>query len=266
MNPFQEFAQLAERAARSAATIVEAAARGETRDALSKADGSLVTATDFASQRRIEEILRAATPGFGFYAEEEDLARRTRGDYTWIVDPLDGTHNFHFGFPLFAIQVALEHRGEIVAAAMALPMEGLVLHAWRGGGSYANGRRLRTSQRPIPDSLMLIEPRWAEADLAVVRHFREQVRGIRVISASCVSLAYLALGRADLLVDWDDKPWDLAAGTLLVEEAGGTVTDLEGGPFRVFDPKCLASNGQDHARFVAEIIASGAFAALPAAA
>lgn len=257
-----QYAQLAARAVRSANMIVTAALLGRDRKAQHKTDGSLVTATDFASQRAIESVLRDATPNFGFYAEEDEIAPRSRAEYTWIVDPLDGTHNFHFGFPMFAIQVALEHCGVVVAAAMSLPMENIVLHGWRGGGSYANGQRLNVSQRAMADGLMLIEPRWGEVDIATVLHFKDRVRGIRVISSSCVSLAYVAMGRADMLVDWDDKPWDLAAGTLLVEEAGGVVTNLEGGAFRVFEPRCLATNGEDHNVFVQEVAASRAFANL----
>lgn len=259
MDQFSDFATLAREAVLAASPIVSDAVRAAERPADVKMDGSLVTQTDLASQEAIAAVLHAATPQFGFYAEETAPSARTLSDFNWIVDPLDGTHNFHFGFPMFAIQVALEHRGHVVAAAMSLPMENLILHAWRGGGSYANGRRISVSKRQMSGALMLVEPRWTQPDFDTLRCFKGNVRAIRVVSSSCISLAYIALGRADLLVDWDDKPWDLAAGTLLVEEAGGRVTDLQGGPFRVYDPRCLASNGVDHDDFIKRVVASRAF-------
>lgn len=260
---YRYYASLAREAAAAAADLVGQAFRVHDREAEQKADGSFVTKTDLASQAIIASVLMAATPDFGFYAEEATAAERTRSDYTWIVDPIDGTHNFHYGVPLFAVQIALEHRGQVVAAAMALPAEDLILDAWRGGGAYANGERLAVSSRAMGEGLLLLETRWSDADLVIARAFKDKTHDLRVIASSCASLAYIALGRADMLVDWDDKPWDLAGGALLVEEAGGVVTDLNGGPFRVYDPKCLASNGVDHAGFVRDVVATNAFTNLP---
>lgn len=258
----QGFAIIAKEAASAASALIMEAFQNPSRTANEKSDGSYVTATDCAVQAAIIEILMKATPDFGLYAEESDAADRVRKDYTWIVDPVDGTHNFHYGIPCFASQIALEHNGRVVAAAMALPAEGLILHSWRGGGSYANGERLKVSNRPMRKGVLLLETRWSDADLQVAKAFRGEAHDIRVISSSCASLAYIALGRADMLIDWDDKPWDLAAGTLLVDEAGGATTDLSGGAFNVYEPRCIATNGVCHPDVLARVTASGAFSHL----
>jgi myo-inositol-1(or 4)-monophosphatase len=236
---------IAKEAVAEATRIVLRAHRLQEFEASRKSDNSYVTRADLASEQAIVEVLRRATPNFGIYAEEGSRTRTDR-EYAWIVDPLDGTHNFHHGLPTFAIQVALEHQGHILVAVISLPLEGLVLHASRGCGCYANDAPVRVSSRRLEDSLLLLETSWDSLDLRLLSACAPAVHDIRVLGSACTSMANVALGRADFVIDRVDQPWDLAAGSLLIEEAGGKVTNLRGGPFAVYAPECLASNGHDH--------------------
>lgn len=260
MIDYAHFARVARTAVEAAAAPVSDAFRSKSLNATRKGDGTFVTDADIVAQQAIEAVLREATPDFGLFAEETPPASRMRAEYTWIVDPIDGTANFMHGVPLFAIQVALERDNEIVAAAMALPAENLILTAAVGQGCTSNDRVVKVSgPRVFGNGILLLESRWSEIDFKVARAFRDEVREIRTIASSGVSLAYVALGRAEMLVDWDDHPWDLAAGTLFVREAGGRITSLDGSEFQVFSPKCLASNGHVHDELVKRVGRSNAF-------
>ncbi len=254
MTDYTTFANLAQDAVAAAAGLVAEAFRGPGLPRIRKDDGTYVTDADIAAQATIEAILRSATPDFGLYAEETVESERSCDQFTWIVDPIDGTSNFMNGVPLFAVQAALEHRGEVVAAALALPAEDIILVEAKGAGCMANGRKVAVSdRREFGAGIAIIESRWSETDFDIARALRNDVREIRTIASSGVSLAYVAMGRADMLVDWDDHPWDVAPGALLVTEAGGTITNLEGGDFAVYEPKCLASNGHLHEQLVQHI-------------
>jgi len=221
---------------------------------LIKEDQSWATVTDLACERAIVEMLAAATPDFGFYTEEEVVTPRERRAYTWLIDPIDGTHNFHYGLPCFAVQVALEHQGCVIAGAIALPAEGITVRAALGAGCWANGDRVRVSSRPSEAGLLLLENAWTDIGLRVAHACRSRFNDLRVIGSSCASLAYVAIGRADAVIAPGIKPWDVAAGSLMVQEAGGRVTNLRGGTLDLYAPDCMASNAIAHAPMLEALV------------
>jgi myo-inositol-1(or 4)-monophosphatase len=244
-SALRSYASLAEEATFEASKVVLAAHRNPQR-ITKKADDTYVTETDKESEQVIINFLKQHTPEFGIYAEEETNGSLERKEYTWIIDPLDGTDNFYLGFPHFAVSIALEHNGEIIAAATALPLEGLMLTATKSGGFFVNKEQTYVSKRPLSEGLLLIDTYWDFMDYRVFKQFSPKVRNLGVLNSACTSIAYVAMGRADMFIDRVDKPWDIAAGSLFVQEAGGKITNLQGGTFDLYKPECVASNGVAH--------------------
>ncbi len=212
-----------------------------------KGEIDLVTRTDLASEACIVDILTRHTPDIPVLAEEGSSGEGA--STRWIVDPLDGTTNFVHGFPAFAVVIALQHEGELISGCIYDPLRQHTYTAERGGGAMCNGQRLAVSRTTaLPDALLLTGfpyDRWqqAEAYLKVVQAFMERCQGIRRAGAAALDLAHIAAGRADGMWEFGLSTWDIAAGKLLIEEAGGTVTDMCGAPLDLNRPRLLASNG-----------------------
>jgi myo-inositol-1(or 4)-monophosphatase len=200
-----------------------------------KGPANFVTAAD----RRAEEILRAelskARPGYGFHGEEGGRHEGADKANTWIVDPLDGTTNFLHSIPHFAISIALERAGTIVAGVIYNPANDELYTAERGKGAFLNDRRLRVAARKLLGEAVIGcgLPHHGRGDLALNRKeiaaVQEKVAGLRRFGAAALDLAFIAAGRLDGYWERDLSPWDMAAGILFVREAGGFVTDLDGG-------------------------------------
>lgn len=196
---------------------------------------------DYVSQadRKAEDILHAelsrARPGYAFLMEERGVIAGDDPQHRWIVDPLDGTTNFLHGVPLFAISIALERQGQLVAAVIYNPAMDELYTAERGGGAFLNDRRLRVAGRvKLSDALIGTGiphlGRGSHGDyLAALRRVMGESAGIRRLGAAALDLAYVAAGRMDGF--WEDvlAPWDMAAGILMIREAGGFATDRSGG-------------------------------------
>ena len=210
---------------------------------------------DFVSSadRRAEDILRTdlakARPGIGFLLEEGGTVPATAGDdRRWIIDPLDGTTNFLHGIPHFAVSVALEQAGQIVAGVVYNPAVDDLYWAERGQGAYLNDRRLRVSARTaLADALIATGVPFtghgdADQFLRELEAVMGQVAGIRRFGAAALDLAYVAAGRYDAFWEHDLCPWDIAAGLLLVQEAGGFVSEVAGGRRPLETGSLLASN------------------------
>ncbi|MGA0546422.1 inositol monophosphatase family protein [Brevundimonas sp. VNH65] len=203
-----------------------------------KGPGDFVSAADKKAEQSLRELLTKARPGYGFLGEEGGMVEGTDKSHTWIVDPIDGTTNFIHGLPLFAITVALERRHpdgrtEIVAAVTYNPILNEMFWAEKGKGCYLNDTRIRVSgRRDLADGLIATglpfigKTGHAQAikDLHAVG---QRVAGIRRLGAASLDLAYVAAGRFDAYYERNLQPWDVAAGLLLVSEAGGTVTAIE---------------------------------------
>ena len=212
----------------------------------------LVTEADLAAEQAVVAIVRQRHPDHDILAEEGDYGRRG-ADQRWIVDPLDGTTNFAHGFPWFAVSIAVEVRGEVALGAVLNPCNRELFFAERGQGATLNGRRVQVSSTADLDKAMLatgfaydhkISP---ENNYAHFERFQRAARAVRRAGVASLDLACVAAGRFDGFWELKLKPWDVAAGVLLVEEAGGRVSDYAGAPMPLERGEILASNGRLHA-------------------
>ncbi len=199
-----------------------------------KAPSDFVSEIDMACERTIVEILREAFPKHQFLAEEGGAVGPQTSQYQWIIDPLDGTTNFLHGFPQYAVSIALKRDNEIIEAVVADPTRNEIFTATRGVGAFLNGRRIRVSKRTqLADALVGTGFPFRRNDnidhfLEVFRAVAPKTSGLRRAGAASLDLAYVASGRLDAFFEPNLKSWDIAAGSLLVLEAGGLVTDFRG--------------------------------------
>jgi myo-inositol-1(or 4)-monophosphatase len=215
-----------------------------------KGDHDLVTEADRASERLVVERLRTHFPSHGILAEEGG-GHESSSEYRWYVDPLDGTTNFAHGYPVFNVTLALEHKGEMIAGVIFDPMRQEMFTAERGGGAYLNNRRIRVSTvKRLEDSLLSTGFPSRRRHLNINIHFYHQLammtHGVRRGGAAAIDLAYVACGRLDGFWEFKLSPWDMAAGLLMVSEAGGTCSDMRGNPADLRGPDVLADNGAIH--------------------
>ncbi len=213
-----------------------------------KGPGNFVSAAD----RRAEEILRAelarARPGYGFIGEESGAVAGADKTHTWIVDPLDGTTNFLHGIPHFAISVALERDDTIVAGVIYNPINDELFFAERGKGAFLNDQRLRVAARRRLDDAVIAcgLPHLGRGDLALFRKefsaVQERVAGLRRFGSAALDLAWVAAGRVDGYWERNISSWDMAAGLLLVREAGGFVSDCGGADTMFASGNIVAGN------------------------
>jgi len=214
-----------------------------------------------AADRRAEETLRTeltkARPGYGFLGEEGGHHEGSDKTHTWIVDPLDGTTNFLHGIPQFAISIALDREGTIVAGVVFNPVTDELYTAERGKGAFLNDRRLRVAARTrLAESVIgCALPHHGRGDLEQFRRELEavqpQVAGLRRFGAAALDLAYVAAGRLDAYWERGLSAWDMAAGILLVREAGGYATDLEGHDTMLTKGDIIAGNEAMHGQVLA---------------
>jgi len=215
-----------------------------------KGDYDLVTEADRASERLIVERLRTHFPSHGIVAEEGGGHESSSG-FRWYVDPLDGTTNFAHGFPVFNVTMALEKDGEIIAGVIFDPTRNELFTAEKGGGAYLNNRRISVSKaKTLEDSLVATGFPSRRRHQNVNIHFYHQLamitHGVRRAGAAAIDLAYVACGRLDLFWEFGLNPWDMAAGLLMIHEAGGRSSDMDGAPSSVRGPNLLADNGLLH--------------------
>ena len=215
-----------------------------------KGDYDLVTEADRSSEKLVIERLRSSFPSHSIVAEEGG-AHSGSSDYCWYVDPLDGTTNFAHGFPMYNVTLALEHAGQLIAGVVFDPEHDEMFSAERGSGAFLNNRPIHVSKvARVEDALVAtgFPSKKRHQDINV--HFYYQLamitHGVRRAGAAALDLAYVASGRLDGFWEFGLNPWDMAAGTLLIEEAGGTCSDMKGGPARLRGPHLLADNGAIH--------------------
>lgn len=215
-----------------------------------KGDFDLVTEADRASERLVVERLRRHFPSHGIVAEEGG-GHESPSNYRWYVDPLDGTTNFAHGFPMFNVTLALEQDEELLAGVIFDPIRNELFTAELGGGAYLNHHRIHASKVAGLDSALVATGFPSrKRHLNVNVHFYHQMamitHGVRRAGSAALDLAYVACGRLDAFWEFGLKPWDQAAGILLVKEAGGRATDMTGGKPKLRGPHLLASNGIIH--------------------
>jgi len=214
-----------------------------------KGPGDYVSQADRKAEKIIREELMKARPTYGFLGEESEEIVGTDGAHRWIVDPLDGTTNFLHGIPCFAVSIALERNGEIVAGVVLNPATDELFTAERGGGAFLNDRRLRVAARKnLSDAVIGCGvPHLGRGNhgkfLIELRHVMGEVAGMRRLGAAALDLAYVAAGRFDGFWERDLSEWDMAAGILLIREAGGYVSDLDGGS-AMFDTGAIVGGNE----------------------
>lgn len=212
---------------------------------------NLVTSTDREVQRFLVQHLSALMPGSGFIGEEDDLKTPER-EYTWIVDPIDGTANYSRGIEEYAISVALAHQGEIVLGVVYNPSRGHLFRAQKGKGAFLGSKRIHVSSRSFREGLFCTAMSVYRKDLApvcnsIIMDAYMRCNDVRRFGACAVELCYLALGLCDLFFEIRVQPWDCAAATLILQEAGGAVSGLNGTPLRWNGPLLVAAaNTQDN--------------------
>lgn len=219
-----------------------------------KGDFDLVTEADRASEQLVVERLRSHFPSHGIVAEEGG-GHASASEFRWYVDPLDGTTNFAHGFPIFNVTLALEQAGELIAGVIFDPTRNEMFTAENGGGAYLNNRRIRVSSaKRLQDCLVATGFPSRKRHLNVNVHFYHQLamgsHGVRRGGAAAIDLAYVASGRLDAFWEFGLNPWDMAAGILMVREAGGSCSDMKGGPVNVQGPHLLVTNGHIHGEVV----------------
>jgi myo-inositol-1(or 4)-monophosphatase len=217
-----------------------------------KGAADFVTAADLKAEQTLMEELLKARPGYGFLGEERGLIEGTDKTHTWIVDPLDGTTNFLHAMPHFAINIALRREALVVAAVTFNPANGDLFWAERGKGAFLNDRRLRVAARTRMDEAVFATgiPFMGHGQhgrfLKELHQVTQRVAGVRRFGAAALDLAWVAAGRFDGFWERDLSPWDMAAGLLLVLEAGGVVTDADGGPDPLATGSVCVANSQLH--------------------
>ena len=215
-----------------------------------KGEFDLVTEADRASEKLVVDRLRSHFPQHSIVAEEGG-GHEGKTEYCWYVDPLDGTTNFAHGFPMFNVTLALEHAGEMVAGVIFDPLRQEMFSAERGCGAYLNNRRIHVSKASkLTECLAATGFPSFKRHRNVNIHFYHQVamvsHGVRRGGSAALDLAYVASGRLDLFWEFGLSPWDMAAGTLIVREAGGVTSDMAGGPLNLGGPNLLADNAVVH--------------------
>jgi len=227
-----------------------------------KGAADYVTAADLKAEQTLFEELLRARPGYGFLGEERGMIEGTDKTHTWIVDPLDGTTNFLHAMPHFAINIALQREGTIVAGVTYNPATADLFWTERGRGAFMNDRRLRVAVRTrfeeavFATGIPFLGHGQHARFLKELHQVSQRVSGVRRFGAAALDLAWVAAGRFDGFWERDLSPWDMAAGILMVTEAGGQVTDADGGEDPLATGSICAANAELHPKLLERLKAA----------
>lgn len=255
MAETREWVKFAEDVARGAGEILRRN-YGKRQSIEFKGEINLVTEVDRRSEAYIMERIRSAYPDHGILSEESSELV-SPSPYRWIIDPLDGTTNYAHNYPCFCVSVALERDGELLAGAVFDPLLSESFTAAAGGGAFLNGERIAVStigelRRSLLSTGFAYDvSRAADDNLDFFREFVFTGQAIRRDGSAALDMCYLACGRFDGFWELKLHPWDTAAGLLILREAGGTATRLDGSPYDIHQPDILASNGRIHEQMMA---------------
>jgi myo-inositol-1(or 4)-monophosphatase len=229
-----------------------------------KGHRNIVTATDVEAELRIIAILKAEYPDHKILSEETASGTDASSGWTWVIDPIDGTKNYAIGVPFWCVNVALCLDAEPVLALTWDPVHQEGFRAVAGGGAFVNDAPIRASELPDVFSAVLgfdlgYDDALGSGQLALMQRIFPNVQGIRITGSAALGLAYAACGRIDLYTHMNISPWDIAAGILLVREAGGVATDRDGGPMRITSRTFAAGGRGVHADFMSRyaVVAGG---------
>ncbi|MGQ9478237.1 MAG: inositol monophosphatase family protein [Candidatus Bipolaricaulia bacterium] len=247
-------AEVALEAARRAGQLLREGFGSNQRFALKSSRLDLVTEYDRAAEELIIEAIRSEFPQHGLLGEEGSSYQASSA-YRWLIDPLDGTTNFAHGYPIFAVSIALARGEELLLGVVYNPILDELFFAERGRGASLNGRPIRVSETDDLSRALLAtgfpyDPGRIGLNLRLFERFIYKAQAIRRDGSAALNLCYVACGRLDGFWEIDLKPWDLAAGALIVREAGGKVTTFSGGELDLDGDEVLASNGKIHQEMV----------------
>lgn len=225
---------------------------------------NLVTEVDRLAELRIIEIIRASYPDHNIIGEEYGVSIQTTSEYKWVIDPIDGTVNFAHGIPLCCVSIGLLYQGSVIMGAVYNPMMNELFFAEKGKGASLNGQPIKVSSKTDFRTAFLVTGfpyKWPETSLEhPVKVFERLVLEglpIRRLGSAAIDLCWVACGRFDGFWEYNLSAWDVAAGYLIVLEAGGTITDFEGKIGDVFDKQTLATNGHIHTELLSAIRRGG---------
>jgi len=225
-------------------------------DVIAKGDSSLVSYVDKTAEEMLVKGLNNLLPEAQVLAEEGSENAESNSPYRWIIDPLDGTTNYVHQIAPYAISVALEKNGELLTGVVWEVVRNECFTAWKNGGAYLNGRKIQVSQTDLLKNAVVAtgfpysDFRMLDKQFELLNRLTRDVRGIRRLGAAAVDLAYVACGRLDVYFEYSIKPWDIAAGCLLVTEAGGSLSNYDNEPTSVYTSSLIATNGRIHKTFM----------------
>ncbi|MFH1225961.1 MAG: inositol monophosphatase family protein [bacterium] len=206
----------------------------------------LVNRADFLAEKKILRIIKSRFPRHAILAEESGQ-NKIRSDYLWLVDPLDGSVNFAMRNPIFSVSIALTYKQEIVVGAVYYPLIDKMFTAVKGQGAFLNGRRIKVSaKRKVSQSLVNFCGRAPKSAIKVYGQFKGKALEVRQLGSGAIELAYVAAGYTEAVILPDTNPWDIAAGILLVREAGGQVTNFKGQEWTLKNGPVIATNSLIH--------------------
>ena len=246
----QEITTQVAKLSRHTGEFVRKAAAEFNRDSIEyKGLNDMVSYVDKETEVRLVEGLRKILPEAGFIAEEGTVQQADNQEFSWIIDPVDGTTNYMHGLPVFAISIALQQNDKIISGVVYEINRDECFTAWLGGGAYLNEKPIKVSSaKYLKDSLIATGFPYYDFELMdnyinILKELMRKSHGLRRFGAAAVDLAYTACGRFEGFFEYNLKPWDVAAGTLIVQEAGGKVTDFKGGDDFVFGRELIAGCG-----------------------
>lgn len=252
----QDFLKTAVTAARLAGDIIlKNFGRLADGDIQAKQDFDFVTKVDKCSEAIIMQTIKDKFPSHVFLAEET-LKQAAGSNYRWIIDPLDGTTNYIHSYPMFSVSIALEYRGEIIAGVVLDPLKDELFHAVKGSGSFLNNKQIYASDTVLLAKSLIAtgfpfrKKEMINLYLDAFREVFEEVSDIRRAGSAALDLAFIAAGRCEGFFELNLSPWDIAAGSLLIKEAGGLITDFGGGENYLSTGNIVAGNKHIHAEIL----------------
>ena len=215
----------------------------------------LVTKTDRQSENKIISEIQKIFPKHGIIAEESGSIN-SESEYQWIIDPLDGTTNFVHGYPSFGISIGVMHNDEFICGIVKELPTNHTYSAIRGKGAFCDGKPIYVSDVDSLDRSLLVTgfgyehgEKWV-TNLELFKHFTDTTQGVRRLGAAAIDLCHVACGKVDGYWEFDIQPWDTSAGVLIVQEAGGKVTKMDGSKYLIHNPQILATNGMIHSEML----------------
>ncbi len=239
-------ADIAVKAARKAGSILHQSF-GSINKIKVKGDRDLVTDIDLAAEAAVKKEIIRKFPEDNIISEENPVKKIS--DFSWIIDPLDGTHNYIHNINVFGVSIAVAYKSMVVVGVIDMPRDKEFYFAQKGKGAYCNGKRISVSDRGIKQATLIFDSNLRyqkNAMIKALRRLMNRVFNVRMFGSTVRGLTYVAGGQAEIEVEYNDKLWDFAAGLLLVEEAGGKVSNLNGGKWDINTTGYIASNKKVH--------------------